>query len=200
MQTHESDMISVFKLEKQLQLSAAICLSVVLLLLSFLLVKTSANNDLQQALIIIIGLTAIGMLDAFRKLLSSNSSSFTKEYNQIVIRNGGYYINGNVDKIDKRLIVEGGYVGSADIVNYGNEKRQSLAEAASDIQDLLKQLEQSNPTASDAEKVAYINEEIEPDLKSRFLNAVKVGGEEAIESSLDRRYINVMKAIIQAWL
>ncbi|NER22146.1 MAG: hypothetical protein F6J86_46450 [Symploca sp. SIO1B1] len=67
------------------------------------------------------------------------------------------------------------------------------------MQDLLQQLEKSNPTASEAEKVAYVNEEIEPDLKSRLVQALKAGGEVAIDSSLDSHYVNLVKAIIKGW-
>ncbi|OUC15626.1 MAG: hypothetical protein B0A82_06490 [Alkalinema sp. CACIAM 70d] len=67
------------------------------------------------------------------------------------------------------------------------------------MQDLLQQLEKSNPTASEAEIVAYVNEEIEPDLKSRLVKALKAGGEAAIESSLDSHYVNLIKAIIKGW-
>ncbi|NMG20815.1 hypothetical protein DP116_15635 [Brasilonema bromeliae SPC951] len=84
-------------------------------------------------------------------------------------------------------------------MNYGYEKKQNLAEAAAEIQDLLQQLEKSNPTASEAEKVAYVDEEIEPDLKSRLVKALKTSGEVAIESSLDSRYIDIIRAIIKSW-
>ncbi|MEH2287464.1 pentapeptide repeat-containing protein [Nostoc sp.] len=80
------------------------------------------------------------------------------------------------------------------------EHRQTLAEAASEIQNLLKQLEQSNPTATDAEKVAYVNEKTAPTLKSRVLSALQGGSEAAIEEFLSNPYINVGKAIVKGWI
>ena len=198
MQDPKSDMISAFKFEKRLQVLVAIYLSIVVLLLIFILVKISMTSELQQALIIILGLITIATLDAFRKVLGNTSSSLVNEFKQIVIEDGGYYIDGKVGEIDKRISVEGNYVGSGTI-NYGNERRQTLAQSAAEIQDLLQQLEKSNPTASEAEIVAYVNEEIEPDLKSRLVKALKAGGEAAIESSLDSNYVNLIRAILKGW-
>jgi hypothetical protein len=198
MQDPKLDMISAFKFEKRLQFLVAIYLSLVVLLLIFVLVKISMPSELQQALIIILGLITIATLDAFRKVLGNTSSSLVNEFKQIVIQDGGYYIDGKVGEIDKRINVEGNYVGSGTI-NYGNERRQTLAQAAAEIQDLLQQLEKSNPTASEAEIVAYVNEEIEPDLKSRIVKALKAGGEAALESSLDSHYVNLMRAILKGW-
>ncbi len=135
--------------------------------------------------------------NAFRKALDSSSSSLVKEFKQIIVQDGGAYVDGDVDGINKKINVEGNYVASG-VINYGHENK-TLAEAAAEIQDLLQQLEKSNPTASEAEKVAYVNEEIEPDLKSRLVKAVKIGGEAAIESSLDSPYIDIIKAAIRGW-
>jgi|GEM_PF-5882319 len=198
MKDPKSDIVNAFKFEKRLQILVAIYLSIVVLLLIFVLVKIPMTSELQQALIIILGLITIATLDAFRKVLGNTSSSLMNEFKQIVIEDGGYYIDGKVGGIDKRIHVEGNYVGSGTI-NYGNERRQTLAQSAAEIQDLLQQLEKSNPTASEAEIVAYVNEEIEPDLKSRLVKALKAGGEAAIESSLDSHYVNLIRAILKGW-
>ncbi len=198
MKDPKSDIISAFKFEKRIQVLVAIYLSIIVLLLIFVLVKIPMTSELQQALIIILGLITIATLDAFRKVLGNTSSSLVNEFKQIVIEDGGYYIDGKVGEIDKRINVEGNYVGSGTI-NYGNERRQTLAQSAAEIQDLLQQLEKSNPTASEAEIVAYVNEEIEPDLKSRLVKALKAGGEAAIESSLDSHYVNLIRAILKGW-
>ncbi|MGD1930850.1 MAG: hypothetical protein ACFB12_18265 [Leptolyngbyaceae cyanobacterium] len=157
------------------------------------------STELQQALIVVLGLITIITIDAFRKTLSSNSSSSSKEFTQVIVQDGAYYIDGNVEEIDKRINVEGNYVGSGSIKYGGSEKRQTLAEAAAEIQDLLQQLEKTNPSVSEAEMVAYVNEEIQPDLKSRLVKALKAGGEAALESSLDSHYINLIRAIIKGW-
>lgn len=84
--------------------------------------------------------------------------------------------------------------------NQVSEQKQTLAEAAAEIQELLKQLQQSNPTATDAEKVAYVNDETTPSFKSRVVGALRAGGEIAIEELFDNPYLNVGKAIVKGWV
>jgi hypothetical protein len=83
---------------------------------------------------------------------------------------------------------------------YTNEQKQDLAESAAEIQRLLKQLEESNPTATESEKVAYVNDETTPSLKRRVVKALIAGGESAIEEFLDNPYVNVVKSVIEGWM
>ncbi|BAY95645.1 MULTISPECIES: pentapeptide repeat-containing protein [unclassified Tolypothrix] len=85
--------------------------------------------------------------------------------------------------------------------NNHTPEQKTLAEAASEIQKLLKQLEKDNPTANEAEKVAYVNEETTPSFKKRVAGAFQAGGETAIdEFILDNKYLKVAKATIKGWL
>jgi hypothetical protein len=82
-----------------------------------------------------------------------------------------------------------------------SEQRQTLAEAAAEIQRLLKQLEGTNPVASEADQVAYVNIATELTLKQRVIAALRKGGETAIdEFVLENRYLKVIKAIVKGWL
>ncbi|MBD2527739.1 hypothetical protein H6G86_36600 [Nostoc sp. FACHB-133] len=81
-----------------------------------------------------------------------------------------------------------------------SQEKQSLADAANEIQQLLKELEKSNPTSTDAEKIAYINDKTSPNFKKRAIRALKAAGESAIEEFLDNPYINVGKAAIKGWM
>ncbi len=83
---------------------------------------------------------------------------------------------------------------------YASEQKQTLAEAADEIQKLLQQLEQTNPTATEAEKIAYVNDETSPGFKRRAASALKAGGETAIEEFLDNPYVNVGKAVVKGWM
>jgi hypothetical protein len=168
MQDPKLDIISAFKFEKRLKISVAIYLSIILLVLTGVLVKIDMAIELQQALIVILGLITIATLDAFKKVLDNTLSSVADKFNQIVVQEGGLYVVGD-------------YYLNGDI-NQGGEKKQTLAEAAAEIQQLLIQLEKSNPTATDAEKVAYVNDETPPALKSRVASAVKAGSEAAVET------------------
>ena len=84
-------------------------------------------------------------------------------------------------------------------VSQTNQKT-SLAQAAREIQELLKQLEGSNPNASEAEKIAYLNDETTPRFKKRVIGALQAGGGAAIEEFLDNPYVKVGKATIEGWI
>jgi hypothetical protein len=105
------------------------------------------------------------------------------QFNQIIVQEGGFYIGGD-------------YVGGT--INQGGEGRQTLAEAADEIQQLLMQLEKSQPTATESEKVAYVNDETPPDFKSRVVNALKGGGEAAVDAIIDNViYGSLVGAIVK---
>lgn len=82
---------------------------------------------------------------------------------------------------------------------YHSEQKQTLAEAAAEIQKLLKQLEQTNPTATEAEKKAYVSASIPPTLRARTVSALKAGGKEALKELLDNPYVNIGVAIVEGW-
>ena len=81
-----------------------------------------------------------------------------------------------------------------------SEQKQTLAASAKEIQQLLKQLEVTNPTATEAEKIAHVNDETTPSLRRRTVGALQAGGEAAIEEFLDNPYVNVGKAIVKGWM
>ncbi|MEG4625589.1 hypothetical protein Q5691_15045 [Microcoleus sp. w1-18aA5] len=85
-------------------------------------------------------------------------------------------------------------------VQQQSEQKQTLADAAKEIQKLLKQLEETNPTATEAEKIAHVNDETTPSLKRRAVGALQAGTESAIEEFLDNPYVNVGKAIVKGWI
>ena len=84
--------------------------------------------------------------------------------------------------------------------NYAPEQKQSPAEAAAEIQKLLKQLEKTNPDATPEQQQAYVDAAISPSIKERCIGALKAGGEAAIEEFLDNPYVNVGKAVIKSWI
>jgi hypothetical protein len=78
---------------------------------------------------------------------------------------------------------------------------QPLNEAATEIQRLLKQLEETNPTTDEAEKIAYINIATKPGLKQRVIMALRSSGETAIdELVLEDKYLSVGKAVLKGWI
>jgi uncharacterized protein YjbI with pentapeptide repeats len=79
-------------------------------------------------------------------------------------------------------------------------QQQNLATAALEIQQLLKHIEQKNSTATEAEKIAYVDDETSSGFKRRVVSALQAGGEAAIEEFLDNSYINIGKAIVKGWI
>ncbi|MEH2243315.1 hypothetical protein [Nostoc sp.] len=54
---------------------------------------------------------------------------------------------------------------------YTSEQKQTLVDASTEIQRLIKQLEQNNPTANETEKIAYVNDETTPSWKRHLIGA-----------------------------
>ena len=80
-----------------------------------------------------------------------------------------------------------------------SEQRQTLAEAAAEIQQLLKQLEQTNPTATEIEQKAFLSAVIPPTKRERFVNALQAGGKELFKELMDNMYVNTAIAAIEGW-
>jgi hypothetical protein len=94
----------------------------------------------------------------------------------------------------------GKYSRSDNNTFFQSEQKQTLAGAAAEIQQLLQRLETTNATATEHEKITYVNDETTPSFKRRVVGALQAGGEAAIEEFLDNPYINVGKAIVKGWI
>ncbi|MGB5632120.1 MAG: pentapeptide repeat-containing protein, partial [Waterburya sp.] len=105
-------------------------------------------------------------------------------------------VNNQGEQIGVAGVVKGDQIGT----QYNSPQEKNLAEAADEIQKLLQQLEQTNPSATEEEKIIYVNDETSPGLKRRTVSALKAGGETAIEEFLDNSYVNVAKAVVQGWM
>ena len=85
--------------------------------------------------------------------------------------------------------------------NYTPEQKQSLAEAAAEIQNLLKQLDETNPTATESEQIAHLKDNTTPNFRKRALSALQGGTEAAIdEFLLENKFLKVGKAVIKGYL
>ena len=78
-------------------------------------------------------------------------------------------------------------------------QKQTLAEAAREIQELLQQLEATNPTATEAEQTAFITAAIEPTRREHFLGALQAGWKEVIQEFLDKSYLQISIATLEGW-
>lgn len=103
---------------------------------------------------------------------------------------------GNVFNFSNVGNIAGNVTGS----NIDYSEQQTLLEAAREIQHLLQQLEQTNPTNTEAEKIAYVNDETTPSFKRRVASVLQISGESAIEELLDTSYVHIGKAIVKGWI
>ena len=84
--------------------------------------------------------------------------------------------------------------------NSSNQSKD-LAEAAAEIQDLLQQLESTNPNATESEKTIYVSDKANPGVKKRAISALSQGSETAFdEFVLESKYLKVGKAVLKGWL
>ena len=88
--------------------------------------------------------------------------------------------------------------------NYAPEQRQSLAEAAKDIQQLLLQLSQTYPTTTPTDKAVIATKAVEqiesnPTLKARIIKGLKAGGTEALKELIDHPAINILLATLESF-
>lgn len=184
MQNNKWDIVRFFRREKRFNFTVAIYLSSLFFALIVILLTTNPSEEIKQVLVVILALITVSTLDAFKKSLEG-LSSFFNEFSQIIVEDGGLYVN------------------PTDLVQYNNQaskKRQTLAEAAAEIQQLLTQLEKSNPTATDAEKVAYVEQETSPALKARISEVLKTGSNVWLDAMLDiYPGSNIARAVIAEW-
>ncbi len=88
---------------------------------------------------------------------------------------------------------------------YAPEQKQTLVEAADEIQKLLKQLEQTNPSKTTTEQMVVAAEAIkriesDPNWKQRVINAAREGGLAAFEKALDNPAGAFITGAVQGWL
>lgn len=82
--------------------------------------------------------------------------------------------------------------------------KQSLAESASEIQQLLQILDQSYPSNLPADTQAEIDVAVKgiaknPTLRERVVTALRAGGMEALKELVDNPYVNILVAAYEGW-
>ncbi|NEP27817.1 hypothetical protein [Moorena sp. SIO3I6] len=87
---------------------------------------------------------------------------------------------------------------------YVDKQDNNLVEAAAEIQKLLNQLSQTNPTSTELEKLTVVAKAAEginnnPTLKNKVINALEAGGKEALKETIDHPLVNILMATIEGW-
>ncbi|WP_041779909.1 hypothetical protein [Allocoleopsis franciscana] len=78
-------------------------------------------------------------------------------------------------------------------------QKQTLAEAAMEIQKLLEQLKETHPTATEAEQKAFVTAAIPGKRRERFLSALQAGWKEEMREFLSHSYLRVGIATLEEW-
>jgi len=112
---------------------------------------------------------------------------------------GAQFAGGFVDAENVQAQQIGGNIN-----NYTPEQRQTLIEAAKEIQQLLQHLDQSYPTNTPIEKQVVVIEALKqidsnPTLKARLMGAFKAGSTEAIKELVNHPLANVLVAALEGW-
>ena len=127
-----------------------------------------------------------------------STKHFSSQAIQLVIKE--FIMGDKLENINNSQIVNRSEVNNSFNKNISEDKR-TLAEAANKIQQLLKQLEESNPNATEIEQIAYLEDETTPNFKRRASSALQAAGETAIdEFILDNKWLKVAKSAIKKWL
>jgi uncharacterized coiled-coil protein SlyX len=116
------------------------------------------------------------------------------------VSGGSVYGAANIGSLANKVTQQTQSIQGVYFVLSESEQKQTLAEAAAAIQQLLEQLKKMNPNPTEAKKIEYVNDETTPSFKRRVVAALQAGGEAAIEEFLDTRYVNVGKAIVKGWI
>jgi len=131
----------------------------------------------------------------FKTLFSKNQTTTkpkgqkfdTADRRDIHIRSGNYAesIHGH--------FIQGNY--------YAAGQPQTLAEVAAEIQQLLNQLKETNPTETETVIAAKAADEIKnnPTLKTRVLGEMKSGDKETFKKAVNNQLVNILIAIIEGW-
>ncbi|MBW4566000.1 MAG: pentapeptide repeat-containing protein [Mojavia pulchra JT2-VF2] len=142
------------------------------------------------------GFSVGGSIDGnLNNVQGDNNKVFQGDTNMTGDRNintGG----GNYNERIERDYIQGNY--------YAAGQPQSLAEAAVEIQLLLKQLEQTYPTTTTSQQMVVAAEAINriesnPTLKKRAINAAKEGGLAALEKAIDNPAGAFIVGAIKGW-
>ncbi|NES82743.1 MAG: hypothetical protein F6K10_15795 [Moorea sp. SIO2B7] len=163
-------------------------------------------DSLPKHLVFIFGIIITWIFTVRGKALISISSVVSAESNSMSEANPSkkVEISGNNFGAVGSVTGEnsGTFTGNQNV--YQPHKKQTLAEAAAEIQQLLEQLSQVYPTTTIAEKMTVVMEaadriENNPTLKSRVVGALKSGGTEAFKEAIDHPLVNILVATIEGW-
>ena len=131
------------------------------------------------------------------------------DYRETHVNDQATYVEGNYYKQSGNFGIgqmSGGEIKeNAKVAGVINEaEKQNLANAATEIQQLLEQLSDTYPTTTSREKNIVVGEAVDqiesnPTLKAKVINALKAGGTEAFKEAVNHPLVNILVATIEGW-
>ncbi|MEA5595338.1 CHAT domain-containing protein [Rivularia sp. UHCC 0363] len=143
------------------------------------------------------GIPQIKIRDNTKSLLDADAIySKSNEENKMTGERNINIGSGNYNERIEGDYIQGNY--------YNSPQKQNLAEAAAEIQELLKQLDKSYDTNSYSGKIQVADETIKtleknPELKARIISALKVGGVKAFEQFLSHPAASFVIGALEDW-
>ncbi len=128
--------------------------------------------------------------------ISENTKSGQKEYGASISKQTDQGRTIRIDQGNYNENIEGNY--------YEGGEKQTLAEVASEIQALLKQLEQTYPTNSTSNQMMLAAKAIDriesnPVFKQRVISTAQVEGLAALEKAIDHPASAFLVSAIKGW-
>src|SRR4028118_951137 len=85
------------------------------------------------------------------------------------VSGGSVYGASNIGSLANKVTQQTQSIQGVYFVLSESEQKQTLAEAAAAIQQLLEQLKKMNPNPTEAKKIEYVNDETTPSFKRRVV-------------------------------
>jgi hypothetical protein len=135
-------------------------------------------------------LNAFDELNEQFEILEMRSKSLLEQKHQLDKQNITYNIHGERD-----IFIDNN--GSVVSNNHNYAPPRNLAKAAEEIQQLLKQLEKTNPTATEKQKVDYINTETSSKKKERIVKLFKEAEQQELKETINPTIFNIVQALMR---
>ena len=176
------------------------------------IVKSAGEGDKYEAIKINFNAMIQYLEDNSQQVIRDTATEYQINGTQIFVNSQFRKINmtennSNISISDSNIasVTGEGKIDTAIIHNYSAEQKQTLAEAAKEIQQLLEQISKTSYSAIPSENLEIIGrrtvEEIEKNvsLKSKTVNALKEGGKEALKELINHPAVNVVMAAFEGW-
>lgn len=123
--------------------------------------------------------------------MSAKADTFINQTYNHYLLSSGHFTETDPQRLAQLLLAE--------LHSAHHWQKQTLAEAATEIQALLTQLQETNPMATESEQKAFVTSAIPVVRREQFLGALQAGWKEAIQEFLDKSFVKIGIATLEEW-